>query len=162
MARVHVETWKTTYRGLVPDARLDQMTVDRDLEGGFGRWLTEPPPGHRAFVGEADELGVVGFAVAHPEVGHDPVFTGELGAIYVLQGWQGQGVGRRLVGSVARHLRSTGHAAMLVWVLEGNPFRRFYEKLGGEIIRRELRPTAGTKLPELAYGWRELRILMDL
>jgi len=45
MARVHVETWKTSYRGIVPDAHLDALTYEGDIAHGFGRWLNEPKEG---------------------------------------------------------------------------------------------------------------------
>jgi len=66
MARVHVETWKTAYRGMVPDDRLDPLTVDSDIAGGFGSHLRQPPPGNAQFVAETAEGGVVGFAGGGP------------------------------------------------------------------------------------------------
>lgn len=43
---------------------------------------------------------------------------------------------------------------MIVWVLEANPYRRFYEKLGGVSVRRRVVPVAGVPLPEVGYGWK--------
>lgn len=34
LAKVHVESWKTTYRGMIADAYLDQLTVESRLD----RW----------------------------------------------------------------------------------------------------------------------------
>ncbi|MDE1880440.1 MAG: GNAT family N-acetyltransferase [Euryarchaeota archaeon] len=161
MARVHVETWKTTYRGIVPDEHLDRLTVESDLRRGFGSWLGAPPPEVAAFVAEAREPGVVGFAVGGPNRDEDVKFTGELGAIYVLMEHQGQGLGRELVSHVARHLLDQGHTSMLCWVLEANTSRGFYERLGGKVVRREVRPAAGTRLPEVAYGWDDLSRLLS-
>lgn len=32
LAKVHVESWKTTYRGIIADAYLDQLTVESRME----------------------------------------------------------------------------------------------------------------------------------
>jgi len=162
MARVHVATWKTTYRGMVPDDRLDQLTVESDLAGGFGRWLKDPPTGVAQFVALVGSEGIIGYAMGCPTREPEPGFTGELGAIYVLRDHQGKGVGTALVAEVARHLLGTGHANMIVWVLERNPYRRFYEHLGGvEGRRRTEHPSriAGVPLAEVSYLWPDLRRL---
>lgn len=166
MARVHVETWKATYRGMVLDARLDRLTVDSDIAGGFGSYLAHPPPGVAQFVAVTPEEDVVGFAMGCPN--REPAlaleYSGELGSIYVLPSYQGRGVGSALVGEVVRHLLHTGHTSMIVWVLEQNPYRRFYERLGGTVGRTRLREsrTAGGPVPEVSYVWNDLRPLAQL
>lgn len=42
---------------------------------------------------------------------------------------------------------------MLLWVLEDNPSRGFYEALGGVRIKQETITIGGTELVEVAYGW---------
>ena len=60
---------------------------------------------------------------------------------------------------VTRHLVQLGITSMIVWVLEANPYRRFYEKLGGIAAKRRVVPVAGTPLPEVGYGWKDIREL---
>ena len=157
VARVHVETWKATYRGIVSDDWLDALKVESDIARGFGQWLARPIPGWAQFAAIDSLEGVVGFAAGGPESDHDPEFTGELGAIYVLKSFQGRGFGRKLTAEIARHLLGTGHHSMLVWILEANPYRRFYEKLGGVPVRTKMARVAGALLPEVAYGWIDIR-----
>jgi GNAT superfamily N-acetyltransferase len=159
MARVHVETWRSTYRGIVPDAHLDALTVQSDLDRGFGRWLTDPPPGWTHRVAVLPEGEVIGFAVGGTSREEDPAYRGELGAIYVLREHQRHGVGTALLREIVGHVLSLGHRSMFVWVLEGNPYQAFYAKLGGVVVRRRTAPVAGTTLPELAYGWSDLSVL---
>jgi len=155
MARVHVGTWKTTYRGMVPDDRLEALTVEADIAGGFGSLLREPRPGFGQFVAVTDSNEVVGFAGGCPNREPDGVYTGELGAIYVLRAFQGLGAGTALVREVVRFLRGEGHTTMIVWVLEQNPYRRFYEKLGGTFVRKRMGQSriAGGPVSEISYGW---------
>jgi GNAT superfamily N-acetyltransferase len=157
--RVHVDAWKTTYRGIVPDAHLDGLTVESDIAHGFGRWLTEPREGWVYLVATTASGEIVEFAVGGPTRGEEPEYAGELGAIYVLKGYQGGGVGSSLVREIARHLQSIGLSSMLVWVLEQNPYRRFYEKLGAAPARHRVAKVAGASTSEIGYGWEDIRLL---
>lgn len=161
MARVHVETWKSAYRGIVPDERLERLSVESDIAGGFGSRLGTPRPGAAQFVAVTPAHEVVGFAVAGPNREPDPDFTGELGALYVLPSRQRQGTGTALVRECTRFLLGNGTTSMIVWVLEQNPYRRFYERLGGALVRRRVASSriAGGPLPEVSYGWKDIRTL---
>jgi len=43
-----------------------------------------------------------------------------------------------------------------VWVLAENPFRNFYEALGGKLIREQTIERWGQEFIEVAYGWNDL------
>jgi ribosomal protein S18 acetylase RimI-like enzyme len=161
MAKVHVETWKGTYRGVVPDERLDALTVERDIAGGFGSWIAEPPPGVRQFVAVTPKDQVVGFAMASPNRESGDGYLGELGSIYVSKAHQGRGAGTELVRAVADHLVEQKMPSMIVWVLEDNPYRRFYEHLGGAFLRQRVGTSrlGGPNLREVSYGWKDVRAL---
>jgi GNAT superfamily N-acetyltransferase len=161
MARVHVETWKSTYRGMVPDERLDALTVEGDIAGGFGRWLSEPPTGTQTFVAVKPKEQVVGFALATPNRESIDGYSGELGAIYVSKGHQRHGAGTQLVRSAANHLLDHGMPSMIVWVFEANPYRAFYERLGGAFVRHRVGTSrlGGPNVPEVSYGWKDIRSL---
>lgn len=162
---VQVASWQTTYRGIVPQDYLDSMTVEDHAE----RWahlLARPGILELTFV--VEERGrerdrerdrVVGFATGGPEREGDRRFLGELYAIYLLQENQGQGLGRALVESVSAALLRRGLSSMLVWVLRENwGARHFYERLGAVYLREhELDFGAGFSLPEVSYGWADLR-----
>ncbi len=73
----------------------------------------------------------------------------------------GTGAGRRLVGSVARHLAERGMGSMLLWVFADNrPARRFYESLGGVLVAEDGFELGGAWLTEVAYGWKDLDVLL--
>jgi len=161
MARVHVDTWRANYRGIIPDERLNELTVESDIAGGFGSRLGKPWPGATQFVAVTPDERVVGFSLACDPQEPEKEFTGELGALYVHPSCQRQGIGTALVEESTRYLLDTGRTSMIVWVLEQNPFRRFYERLGGTLVRRRVAPSriARTALPEVSYGWTDLRPL---
>ena len=118
IAEVRVEAWRTTYRGLVPDAYLAAMKVE-DSMALWDRILSAPPNKTNTFVAQVDGR-VVGFAsglmLAEPKHG----FDSELTAVYLARDAQREGLGRRLVATVAAAQRSHGATGMIVWVIAGN------------------------------------------
>ena len=156
IARVHVDTWRTSYAGIVPDEHLAGLSY-RDREAVWVQILSRDDPAQCNFVAETDGGEVVGFAGGGPEREGDEVYRGELYAIYLLREHQGRGIGRRLACAVAHGLLSSGFESMLLWVLEDNhPARRFYESLGGEQVGRKTIEVGGAGLIELSYGWRDI------
>jgi len=84
-------------------------------------------------------------------------YAGEVAAIYVLRAAQGSGAGRLLMQATARRLIAEGYRSMALWVLAANaPARGFYEQLGGVVVAE--RVEGGDA--ELAYGWRDLAVLV--
>ena len=163
LARVRVDTWRTSYRGLIPETAIASMDIQKEI----ARWderLREPVPDTFLFAaeikpepGDAEsgvEPGVVGFCGGGPDRDADLAYSGELYAIYVLQAYQGKRVGRALVQSAVDWLRQNGHRSMLIWVLRDNHHaRRFYEALGGKAVRERSVVIGGAALPEVGYGY---------
>ena len=161
MARVHIDTWRTAYAGIVPAGHLVGLSY-HDREARWVHILTRDQPAECNVVAETQGGEIVGFAGGGPEREGDRTYLGELYAIYLLQEHQRKGAGRRLVFAVARRLLSVGFNSMLVWVLEDNrPARRFYESLGGEQVGRKTIEIGGAGLVEISYGWRDITSLVD-
>jgi ribosomal protein S18 acetylase RimI-like enzyme len=153
IARVHVATWRSAYRGLLSDAFLDSLSEPAYAD----RWRRSvADPGLHAYVAEADG-SVVGFASGGRERAGEPGFGGELYALYVLEEAQRHGHGRELVRAIVDRLRDMGLTDMVIWVLRDNArARRFYEKLGGVYVREQPITIGSELLQEVAYGWRSL------
>ena len=153
IARVHVDSWRTSYRGLLADDFLESLS-----EAGYTeRWSRVIGDGtSRVFVVEEPE-GIVGFASGGRERAGESAFEGELYAIYIVAGSQRRGHGRELVRAMAAALRDMGLSDMIVWVLRDNvPAREFYERLGGSYVRSQPITIGATTLEEMSYGWRSL------
>jgi GNAT superfamily N-acetyltransferase len=158
IARVHVDSWRSTYKGLVPDEHLAALSCER-REQGWRDALSNPAHPSFVYVAEDEAGSVVGFASGGPEREGNPDYKGELYAIYLFDRSQRRGFGRQLTQAVARRLLNAGISSMLVWVLAGNPGRAFYEALGGQYLF-EKKITIGEKeLVEVAYGWQDIRTL---
>lgn len=151
IARVHYESWRTTYAGLIPAAYL----ADLKLEDRESLWRAN----FRAPLGPVfvalDGPEIVGFAYAGPARAKDTPYAGELYALYVLDRLHRRGLGRRLFARSAQALVGLGLPSMVVWVLETNPARAFYEALGGKPAGSKKFLMGGLFLTEVAYGWED-------
>jgi ribosomal protein S18 acetylase RimI-like enzyme len=161
IARVHVETWRAAYAGLVPDEYLVRMTengqaftwrktLSRKQSDSTVLVAEAPPPGQSA------PHSVVGFGSCGPNRGSKLAYGGEVYTLYVAQDWQGQGIGRKLLGGLFRTLYDQGYRDCIIWVLAANPARFFYERMGGQRIAERGQEFAGEVLEEAAYGWPDL------
>ena len=137
-----------------------------DLDDWTRRWLERIGSGEGAqavFVACEDDAPV-GFARCSRQSNPKLVplgFDGEIASIYLLRRVQRRGLGRRLMERLAEYLISVGCASAAVWVLRDSPKARgFYEALGAEPVGVEgVWEIEGVVLPDIAYGWRDLRAL---
>ncbi len=152
IARVHVETWRTAYRGIVPQQYLDALDASARAE----RWQDEIAKGDSyLFVAEeADTVcGFIGGGIVRESIqGYDA----EIYAIYVLAQAQQRGIGTRLASSLADTLVQRGFARLMVWVLADNPCRNFYTHLGGVAFSQKPIQIGDAQLVEVAYGWESI------
>jgi ribosomal protein S18 acetylase RimI-like enzyme len=159
IAGVHVASWLSSYRGIVPDSYLDALSHEKHVQR-HQRIMAEP--GKIYFVAESFEHGIVGFISGGPNRTDHSQFTGELYALYILAEHQRKGIGRALVRAWAAKLLSSGINSALVWVLADNkPAIAFYQRLGGIYLREESLEIDGSRLREFAYGWDHLRESTD-
>ena len=142
IARVHVDSWRTTYVGIVLDEHLANLSYER-REQRWREQFAAPDNAMFSYVAETDGGQIVGFAVGGPERENDLVYKGELCGIYILKEYQRRGIGRRLVETIVRHLLKAGFTDMLIWVLAENPSRAFYEALGGKPVHEKMTNIGG-------------------
>jgi ribosomal protein S18 acetylase RimI-like enzyme len=132
IAAVHVGTWQVAYRGLMPDAVLDGLSVAQ-RERMWRQALTAEES--LAVYVAVEDGPVVGFcAVAAPSRDHEADDgVAEISAVYVDPGVWRRGVGRALMDVALRDLRAGGWRWVTLWVLAQNrPAREFYAQFGFE------------------------------
>lgn len=155
IAHVHLASWKTTYPGIIPQSYIDGL----DVENGVARWNEQLAQGINAIFVAEDDRTLFGFAAGgapiHPVEGYDA----EIGSIYLLATHQRRGSGRALLANLAHCLHGRGFQNCVVWALEANPACGFYQQLGGVRVARQMIEIGGASLPELAFGWPDIRIL---
>ena len=152
IALVHVSSWQHAYRGIVPEAYLDQLSVaDRER-----RWLEIFERGGSETLVADREGQVVGFISfgksRHEQAGRH---EGEIYAIYVSSSYWSTGVGRSLWEAALARLRELGFVRAMVWVLAANEKAiRFYGRAGFTLCKGSETAVeiGGKNLPEVRYG----------
>ncbi len=154
IARVHVDTWRHAYRDIVSADFLAGLSYE-NRSRAWSEWLAEGPPPF-VYVAQSQTGEVAGFASGGREREGKYGLDGELYAIYVLPAYHRQGIGRRLIQTLAARLSAEAYGSMLVWVLADNPWRGFYEAMGGKFVAQKTIRVADDELLEVAYGWTDL------
>ena len=158
IARVGVDTWRSAYKGIMSDEHLAGLSYSRNEEK-WRRRLQEPANNRVIFVAEDEQARIVGYAGAGPEHEGQPGYDAELYGIYVLEQYQNQGIGRRLVGAVAQALADAGYSSLITWTLAEGAARVFYQIIGAQQVATQTSEIGGTKLELVAFGWPDIGAL---
>jgi ribosomal protein S18 acetylase RimI-like enzyme len=149
LARVHVQAWRETYPGLLPQAYLDALSVPRHARLWRRRLMST---GEVTLAAEG-ENGLVGYCSGGDARGRIEGLA-EITTLYLLRQAQGSGVGRRLLTDTARVLAARGAVSLVIWVLRDNAKARgFYEHLGGRLDASRGEMVGGQIVPSVGYRW---------
>ena len=146
IAKVHVAAWNWTYLPFLmrgPSVAVREQQWRAAFAKRDGSWF--------CYVVENEQGELVGFAKGC--VSDNPEYEGELNKIYLLREYQRRGLGRRLVGLVARRFLSDGKNSMWLYGDARNPSAKAWIALGG--IKTDNDPGNGN------YGWRDLNWLVE-
>jgi len=157
IARVQVETWKKTYKGIISEDFLKSMAYEK-AEEHLARIFKEG--NSKCLVAKDKAEKIFWFAVYGPERTKKSEYNGELYAIYILHEHQRKGIGKELTKAVAQDLKEMGISSLLVWVIEINPSRNFYERLGGKHISKKKIQIGNQLIDEISYGWEDTEIIL--
>ena len=156
LGRLHVDAWRETYPGLMPDWVIERLSpADRARQWRSG--LERGAKGPLVFLAEADDGSPAGFAAAGPV--RDAAFDwpAEIYALYVLRRHHRGGIGGALLRKLAAELAAKGRKRVGLWVLTKNaPARAFYEKIGGRAVHQRVDQSEGWACDETAYLWDDL------
>ena len=160
IARVHVDVWRTTYQGIVPESYIAKLSYQKRKERWANRLSisTVAKADYWIYVVENDTKQIIAFADGGLARNSDSIYKGELYAIYILEAYQRKGIGKNLVKTIAEKLSQSGLTSMLVWVLADNPACQFYQALGGQQVQQKQIEIEGVKLNEIAYGWIDTKV----
>ncbi len=155
IARVHVDSWRSSYAGLIPDDVLIKMSR-RSQTAQWARLIAKKGSREVILVAELHERGIVGFGSCGRARNTRLPHTGEVYTLYVDPGFQDAGIGSRLLRRLFAALVTRGMTSAVVWVLAENPSRFFYETMGGKRVAERDEAIWNTVLHEVAYGWTDL------
>lgn len=145
IAAIYATSWKTAYRGMVPQDYLDQLSADYWTEKlatmKYGAVLLRH--GERY-------IGTSYYTSSRSEAFQG---FGEVVSLYLLPEYFGQGLGQSLLQAAEERLYRQGFDRLHLWVLaENTRARRFYERNGYHLTEHAMELVIGGKpLIEIAY-----------
>ena len=152
IAEIHVDSWRKSFRGVLPAPYLEGLRVEDD-EQGWQRTLSILPADRRPWLAEIDGHAVA-FATAGPSRDEDATSdVAEVYDIYVDPDCQDRGIGKTLLGHVVRDMRERGYDRLTVWCFaEAQDARRFYERSGWRHDgKTRSRPIGAGEVQEVRY-----------
>jgi GNAT superfamily N-acetyltransferase len=158
ISHVHIQSWRTTYAGIVPEEYLATLN-EADRVPLWRKWLASNIQVYLADL-DGEVVGFIsGGAIREPVQTAVETYDAVSYAIYLLKQAQGQGIGRALLKKLAHSLSSQGFTSMIVWALEKNPSKHFYERSGAQIVTAKNIEIGGVTPSEVSYGWPDLQAL---
>ena len=151
LSALHVKTWAQTYWTVLrpPTYRVREWQWRERFNRNDGSWF--------CLVIENSKKQLIGFAKGKTYSHSDlPDFSGELNKIYILREYQRLGLGKRLIGDVARKFLSMGITNMVLFGVAENPSCYFHEAVGGEKLFSKKGAFHG------GYCWRDLQQLASI
>jgi hypothetical protein len=157
IARLHAQSWRSAYRGMLSDEYLDERVMADRLEFWSKRFANVPADRRVVLKAVASGL-LLGFVCVLLDT--EPEWGARLDNLHVSPESKGTGIGFALFQAAREWLASVSPGtAMHLWCVERNHVaRRFYERQGGQIVETATRSVAEElSVPELRYWWPPLR-----
>ena len=153
IAEIYVETWQTSYAGMVPDHVLIKMSPKCITPS----WQRSIVLGHDIILVALDETkSVIGFGSAGRNRDLVSPFDCEIYTLYVRPDFQNLGAGRLLLQGLFKAIYKRGFKNCELWVLADNPSRFFYAAVGGTLCGEKTERLWSANMRQLAYGWENI------
>ena len=125
---INIEVWNTTYKCLIPEDVINKLQYkDKDRIEKSKRTIIEK---QNIYVAEVDGK-IVGFHAFGKTKDNNFNNSGEIYAGYILDKYQGFGLGRMMAVACMKDLFDQGFSTLVTKCLEGNPSNEFHKSLGG-------------------------------
>jgi len=127
ISRIYASSWKSAYKGLIPQQFLDELEEDRWVDA-FQGWLKAGSVTALLIYDKELPFGCIAYGKSRDE--KLPKW-GEIISIYLLPEYFGKGYGHRLLKAALNDMKSAGYDHIYLWVLEENKrAREFYIRNG--------------------------------
>ncbi|MHA1512147.1 MAG: GNAT family N-acetyltransferase [Promethearchaeota archaeon] len=156
---IGVKTWQTAYKGIIPQAYLNSLSINDRIPKWAQRISNMKENKKEFFVAEIHNqkgIEIVGFSMSGPSHFEDFKIDGDLHAIYVLPKYWKQGIGTLLFNSVIKSFLKKNFKTMIIWALKENSAGNFYKKLGGIPKFHKTLTYGGKELEVLGFYWENL------
>jgi len=146
----HISSWRSAYKGIVPDEYLNSMSAEERSE----RYKKQIEENNEVlFYNAIYENKIIGLLCISKSRDEDKLNAGEVGAIYLIEEFWGKGYGREMMNFAIDTLKNMGYNEIILWVFEeNNRARRFYEKCGFTFSgEKAIMNIGGKDIPKVRY-----------
>lgn len=155
IAKVHVDTWRSTYGDFMSKQYLDSLTYETRTK----TWEDHiNDPEQHIFVLVDENEDVRGFAACNVRK-KDPQF-GDLTSIYIMKEDQRKGYGRLLLKALFEAFDQMGCEKVFVEVLAENTARNLYEYYGAKIVEIDTMMYGMQELEFFIYKWDSVKNML--
>ncbi|MFS0780681.1 N-acetyltransferase family protein [Bacillus sp. 1P06AnD] len=150
IAKVHVDSWRATYKGIMPEELLNHLSYESRTE----LWKKNiSDKNNYIVIAENEEGQVIAFVTAGKRETNLVENSGDLTSIYACEEYKGKGIGKKLLQEAFSHFKTIGYNKIFVEVLEDNKTKYFYEYYGAELVNTVQIKIGGKVLNESIYEW---------
>ena len=146
---IQISGWRTAYKGIIDDEYLENMNYEERIK------MRQKDYKETGFIVAEHDNEVVGFCrytdnmEKTPET---PEVDCELRALYVKPELKHNGIGKKMFQYAVNEFKNIGKTKMVLWCLKDNVLaRKFYEKMGGIIIKERLIHIGNRDYEEVAF-----------
>lgn len=149
VVNIQIDGWKSAYKGIIDDSVLNSMNRNERIEKRRNDYK------ENGFIIAELNNKAVGFC----RYTDSNIFTRdisdidcELLALYVKPSLKYNGIGTKLFQFVINDFKSKNKTNMILWCLKDNePSKKFYIKMGGEIIKERTIEIGGKEYLEVGF-----------
>ncbi|MEM8645421.1 MAG: GNAT family N-acetyltransferase [Pseudomonadota bacterium] len=150
---LHLASWRSAYRGVLPDTYLDGE-AEAERSAHWDKTLSSLKPEDLVLVAE-NEDGLRGFISVYRDA--EPGYDAYLDNLHVLPGHRGGGLGRQLLAAALARTIAGGAKTLCLWAFDQNEGAiRFYKRLGGKAVEYGFDPFAGANAAHTKIAWDDL------
>ena len=162
IANIYVDTWRSTYAGILPSKVLVEMSTERQMV--IWARAIRHAKGHaeeKILVIEEKTWGIVGVSSCGFNRDRSRLYDGEVYTLYIHQDYQNNGYGEIMLANLFKIMIKQGYSNAIIWVLSSNPSRFFYEAMEGKRIGEREEKLWGKTVREIGYVWSDLAAALE-
>lgn len=157
MAYIHVNSWKSAYKSIIPDEILNNLDIDK-RKAYFDKVIKSKTEDNVIAFEDNVATGFMTFGSCRDDDKNNSF--GEIRGIYLLPEFWHQGIGTKLIKWGINEIIDIGYKNISLWVLEENiQAREFYKKHGFIYDGTSKEVKIGKPLIELRYVLKEGKCL---
>ena len=149
LAIVKRKAWESTYRGIYPDEKLDNYNFE-EQGSKFNNLISNE---NITFYVVEFENKIIGYMSCGQPMRAFKHYEQEIGLLYILKEYQGQGIGRRLFSIAYDNIKNNGYKEFFISCNKYNlNAQKYYEAMGGKIVWTD-EDNEDKSIPQIKYHY---------